>query len=177
MFFTTKRPLAETPINSLQRATAPFASDTHGLQLANGPNPLKAYKSLAVLATGILGSLGASTLLFDDGLSRLFGAVILSIGACFILSQQAKALGAQRRIGSNLITQAVTSWGLFTNRITLQDAEQIASVNDSFNLINGASKLFDDWVPPSLKDSFEYLVNQQLVALGQAPVISRVPQR
>ncbi len=140
-----------------------FATNNHGLQIFNGPNLLKVSKTAALLTSGIIASFGASAILFNDGLSKLFGGLVLSFITVSILAQHAKALGEQRRTGSNLVTQAAISWGRFTNELTRYEAENMSSSNAYFNLFNGGAKIFDNSVPPLFKSGFEWVIEQLIV--------------
>lgn len=151
----------------IQRYNERFATTDHGLQMFNGANPLKVSKTMALLASGMVVSFGASAILSDNLLSKIFGGLVLSFVTVSIIAQQAKALGEQRRTGSNFITQAAISWGMYTNKLTRQDAEQVASSNAYFNLFNGGAKIFDDLTPPWFKSLFEDSVKQVLSDEGQ----------
>lgn len=174
--FRSRRPVGEVvrrdPLSQvareIQRYDARFATNRHGLQMFNGPNPVKVGKTIAVLASGMLMSFGASAILFDDGLSKLFGTLVLSLIMVYLLSQHAQALGEQRRTGSNLVTNMAIGWGLFTHKITRREAEDIAATNASFNLFNGGEKMFDDVVPTGFKDWFERVIIAELAPPIQA---------
>ena len=147
--------------SDIRRYDARFATNQHGLQMFNGPNPVKVCKTIALLSLGVMASFGVSALTLDDLFTKIFGGLVLSLITIGMLAQQATALGERRRTGSNFVTRAAISWGLFTHNVTRSEAEHIASDNAFYNLFNGGEKIFDDLFPEAFKNLVEHVVNQQ----------------
>lgn len=132
-----------------------FASNAHGLQMFNGPNPTKVLKAGALFGTTIIASTIASCIMFDEFIPYFAAALLISALTCALLSLHCKKLGEKRRVGSNLLTRGVIAFERFQGNMTQTQAELISTQNDTYNLLNGAAVIFDDLAPGCIKSLFE----------------------